>query len=233
MWAKRWPTCFVPRSRSRCSATSSGGASTTSDTGAGAVSATKRSTHSRRDAACSTTAVKPYDQKVRASRAQLVQRSLSCRSDSSCGAPPGGTRPDTVRWCCTRSPSMQADRGSRSATERATVVLPAPGTPMTSRIDGSGAVIAGRAPRAAARPPRAPAPTCRTRTGRAAAARRRAPDRRRRRPGHADDAGELGQAAAELGAVEEAERRVHPRRRSSPPAAPTTAKPAAVRPVSS
>src|SRR5215470_465833 len=54
------------------------------------------------------------------------------RADSSEGAAPGQTPPETIQpW--RRSPSMTAERSKRSASSRATVVFPAPGMPLISQ----------------------------------------------------------------------------------------------------
>src|SRR5262245_33916166 len=62
------------------------------------------------------------------------------RDDSSAGAAPGQTPPETIQpW--RRSPSMTAERAKRSASSRATVVFPAPGMPLTSQTSAIDPIV--------------------------------------------------------------------------------------------
>src|SRR5262245_41580994 len=62
-------------------------------------------------------------------------------ADSSAGAAPGQTLPDTIHpW--SRSPSMKAERSKRAARRRPTVVLPAPGMPLSTQTSAIRRIVA-------------------------------------------------------------------------------------------
>ena len=106
--------------------------------GAGADSRPARnSSSSCVSTTASITAVNPALATLFATEHALIKRRRSCRLTSGPGfqLPPSSSmfaRPLTIS-CAMTSPSMCADRSSRSATSRDTVLFPAPGVPVIMR----------------------------------------------------------------------------------------------------